>query len=445
MRSLLEVLILDFHRRLKEDALPKPIPREVELAFLPSKVDSVIGVRRGGKTWLLFQKIRNLLKEGVSPSSLLYINFEDERLLPISSEAMDLLLRTYYSLYPEMTKERKYFFLDEVQNVEGWEKFVRRIVDQENVHVVVTGSSSKLLSREIATALRGRAIATEVYPLSFREFLKFHGVEPPDPQRLDSSTRAVLSHEFRKYMEIGGFPEVQSFSDFDQLRTLQEYTRSIVLRDVAERHGLKNIAVLRTMVRYMLNNPATLFSANKLFNYIRSLGMKVDKNFVYEAVEHLSDAYFLFLVCKHTWSEKAKQVSPSKLYLIDQGLIIANLKKPEPDWGRILENVVFLHLKREFLEVEYYRSEHSEVDFIVFDPISRRKAAVQVSLSLEDNRTFRRELKGLEEVLMKEIAPRALLLTGEDREEEHRIGKETIAVLPVWKFLLSPSHFLFYA
>lgn len=443
MRSLFEVLVLDFHRRLKEDALPKPIPREVHLAFLPSKVDSVIGIRRGGKTWILFDKIRSLLKEGVSPSSILYINFEDERLLPISGESLDLLLRTYYSLYPETIKKKKYFFLDEVQNVEGWEKFARRIAEQENVHVVVTGSSSRLLSREIATALRGRTITTEVYPLSFREFLRFQGLEPPQPQRLDSSARALLTHLFRNYMKIGGFPEVQKVSDFDRLRILQEYTRSIVLRDVAERHGLKNIALLRLMVRYMLNNPATLFSVNRLFNHLRSLGMKVDKNFVYEAVEHLGDAYFLFLIPKHSWSERAKQISPSKLYLIDPGLVIANLKRPEPDWGRILENIVFLHLKREFLEMEYYRSQQSEVDFIVFDPVSRKRAAVQVSLSIQDERTFRREVKGLEEVLAKGVTSKVLLITAEDREEEIAAVEGKVEVIPVWKFLLSPSAFLF--
>ncbi len=441
MKDIFETLILDFHKKLREDALPKPVKRDIHIPLLQSKADAIIGVRRSGKTWLLFQKIKELLKSGVSLHSILYMNFEDERILPLSSKELDTLLKTYYYLYPDITNKKKYFFLDEIQNIYNWEKFVRRLMEEENGNVVLTGSSAKLLSKEIATTLRGRSLTTEIYPLSFREFLRFKNIDLSFPLKFDTSLKAILMKYFKEYMLIGGFPEVQNYSDFIRIKTLQEYTSSIVLRDVAERWGLKNLSVLRIIVKNLINNPATLFSINKLFNHIKSLGIKTDKNFVYEAVERLEDAFFLFLVKKHSQSEKAKQVNPSKIYLIDQGLVVANLKKPKPDFGRLLENIVFLHLKRSNLEIEYYRSKKSEVDFIVYDPITKANSIIQVSLSIENKKTLERELTGLKEAMEKSANLCSYLLVNEDREDEIQCGNKKIKIIPVWKFLLYPKDY----
>ncbi len=442
MKTIFEILIIDFHKKLKEERLPEIVKRDTEILSLSSKISSVIGVRRSGKTWLIFQKIIELLNSGVSEEFILYLNFEDERLIPLGVEEMNTLIKTYYSLYPHVIRKKKYFFLDEIQNIQGWEKFLRRIIDNENVEIYITGSSAKLLSKEIATSLRGRSITTEVYPLSFREFLKFRMISPPSPQRLGSEERALLSHQFLKYMEIGGFPEIQKYSDFERIKILQEYMNSIIMRDVLERYNLKNIHLLKIIVKHAINNPATLFSVNKLFNHLRSIGIRADKNYVYEIINYLEDAFFLFLIKKHSQSEKVKQINPSKIYLIDHGIVIANSKKPEPDWGRLLENIVFLHLKREFLEIEYYKDNGFEIDFIIFDPLKKIKTAIQVSYSVENEETFSRELKGLKEILRRGIVKRGILLTVDDSEKEIKAGDGKIYILPVWKFLLNSRDFL---
>jgi len=443
MRELFELIILDFHRRLKRGDLPQPVKRDIRLPFLPQKVSAVIGIRRGGKTWFLLQKIKELQSEGVPLEKILYLNFEDERLLPISGRDLDVLLQVYQGLYPQVVGGGGYLFLDEIQNVPGWELFVRRVSEQEGFQIVVTGSSAKLLSREIATCLRGRSIPVEVFPLSFKEFLRFHGLEVPTPLRVDSQLRAKIVNLFKEYMRVGGFPEVQSYTELDRFYTLQEYVRSIVFRDIVERYGVRNIWALKQIIAFVLQNPAALLSVNRLFRYLKSLGVRVDKNFVYEIADYLQDVYFASLVPKFTYSEKARQVSPSKLYLIDQGLIISHLKRPTPDWGRLLENMVFLELRRHPFGLEYYRSEGAEVDFVVTERLSGRRVGVQVSLSLRTIDTREREFSALREIVGKGIVDSALVITLEEEEYEFQQEELLFRLIPAWRFLLQAEECLF--
>ncbi len=443
MREILELIILDFHRRLREGELPDPIPREAHLPFFPQKVNSVIGIRRAGKTWFCFQKIRELCRQGIPPEYILYINFEDERLLPFSTRNLALLLRVYQDLYPDTVGKRCYFFLDEIQNVPGWELFVRRISEQEHVQVTLTGSSAKLLSKEIASSLRGRSFPVEVFPLSFREFLRFNKVEITHPLRIDSRLRARLANLFKEYMKVGGFPEIQAYSDLDRLYMLQEYCRSIIFRDIVERYAVSNILALKQIIGYMLQNSATLFSVNKLFRHLKSLGIKVDKNFVYQAVDYLQDVYFAFLVPKFVFSEKARQINPSKLYLIDQALVLSHLKAPSPDLGRLLENIIFLELRRHPFALEYYRSKKVEVDFLVRELLSGRRVALQVCLSLKKEKTVKREFSALREVTQKGFATSGFLITLDEKEADLERQIEPFRVISAWRFCLDPKKYLF--
>ena len=199
--------------------LPDVAPRTLELPTTARKVVTLVGIRRTGKTYLLYQTMRRLLAEGVDRRRILYLNFEDDRLLPIRTDELDLILRGHEELYPDVTNGKKYLFFDEVQNVPSWETYIRRLHDTENAHIFVTGSSSHLMSRELATGLRGRSVSYEVFPLSFGEFLAFRGVAY-EPYSRASESRVAASME--DYLRTGGLPEVVLADESLRQRILKE-------------------------------------------------------------------------------------------------------------------------------------------------------------------------------------------------------------------------------
>ena len=257
METLIENIIADFHER----KLPQITPRETILPQIPGKIDTIIGMRRTGKTYFLYQIMQDKLKQKLPKERLLYINFDDERLLPLTSEQLHLIPQTYYRLFPEFKRKKCYFFFDEIQNVPGWERFIRRILDNENLHIFLTGSSAKLLSKEIATTLRGRAIATEIFPFSFREALTHENAAIQFPSHPGAETRAFMANRIRQYLIQGGFPETQSIDARYRARILQEYVDVVILRDIIERYQVANVHALRAMTRYLLANPATYLAS----------------------------------------------------------------------------------------------------------------------------------------------------------------------------------------
>lgn len=206
MIETIEQFIDDFHER----PIPKGVPRDGQAPRVEGKATAVVGMRRAGKTWFCYQRMEDLLKNAVPKEKLLYFNFEDERLLPFRAKDFASILDTYYRKFPRFKNERCFLFLDEVQGIEGWDKFVRRVLDTEDLEVWVTGSSSKLLSAEIATSLRGRSLTTEIFPFSFREFLRFHDLEPGSTARFGARVRAEIQSMAGRYLTQGGFPEVLS-------------------------------------------------------------------------------------------------------------------------------------------------------------------------------------------------------------------------------------------
>jgi uncharacterized protein len=326
MDELLERIIIDFHER----ELPPLTPREIRLPWLPRKVDSVMGMRRSGKTWFLFQVAAERIAQGHSKESVLYLNFEDERLQPLDAQDLHRVLDVFYRLHPALRDEECVFLFDEIQVVPGWERFIRRVVDTENVRICVSGSSAKLLSHEIASSLRGRALATEVFPFSFAEALRHQGLDVPNPRRVGSALRARLENRLRKYLLEGGFPEVQGLDDHLRRRVLQDYVNVVILRDVIERHRVASPVPLRHLTRHILHAPAELLSVNKLYNDFRSRGIAVSKNTLHELLEHLTEAFLVFTVPIHTSSERARQVNPRKVYPVDPGLARSVSTRPSP-------------------------------------------------------------------------------------------------------------------
>ncbi|HED19683.1 MAG TPA: ATP-binding protein [Gammaproteobacteria bacterium] len=431
MSALLEQLIADFHER----PLPTPTHREAELPALSGKIDAIIGMRRTGKTWFLFQTMQHYLEQGIPKQAMLYVNFDDERLLPMMAAELGQIIDTYYRMFPEHRDRTCYFFFDEVQNISGWEVWLRRLVDTERVQIAVTGSSAKLLSREIATALRGRSLSTEMFPFSFREALAHEEIEGSSAPRPGARKRALLENRLRRYLLNGGFPEVQTVSDNHRIRILQEYVDVVILRDIVERYQVSNILPLRTLIRHLLATPATLFSVNKFYNDLRSQGLACGKNTLHDYFEYLKDAYLIYPVSIHSRSERTRRVNPRKVYVIDTGLANAFLHRPQSDWGRLLENFVFMELRRKGLAIEYYRTGNGlEVDFIATDHRDAR-TLYQASLELRDVQTRKREVRALT-TAMQETGITGATIVSLDTEERIETDAGVINVVPAWLWAL---------
>ena len=275
MIDSLKEIILDF----QEAELVTGIPRRVEISVAPGKATVCIGPRRSGKSTLLFQIIRKLQGSGVPRENILYLNFFDDRLRDLRRSGLASVLEAYFSLYPEKKNaETVYCFFDEIQVVSGWESFVDRIMRTEKCEVYITGSSARMLSREIATQMRGRALSWELLPFSFREFLDFKGIDSRDP--LSTRRRLIIGRALADYWEIGGFPEVTAFDRRLRIKTHQEYWGAMLFRDLVERHNVAHPRAVTDLAHWLVNNTASLYSINRLTGYLKSCGHRAPKSAV---------------------------------------------------------------------------------------------------------------------------------------------------------------------
>ncbi|MBN1945154.1 MAG: ATP-binding protein [Bradymonadales bacterium] len=431
METLIEHLIVDFWDR----PLPELTARDLRLPWLQGKVDCVIGMRRSGKTWFLYQVMQQLVAQGWDRSAFLYLNLEDERLWPLTLEGLSRVPEVFFRLKPQLRGQPTAFFLDEIQNVSGWERFVRRLVDSESAHLCLSGSSSKLLSTEIATSLRGRALATEVFPFSFVESLAHIGMELPPSDPPPARIRSQLEHRFRTYLLEGGFPEVQEMEGPYRVRVLQNYLDVVILRDLVERHGIANTVALRYLVRHLMDNPACHLSIHRLYNDLRSQGVKVSKDSLHQYLEHLHDAYLAFPVEIFSDSLRVRRSNPRKLYPVDTGLVRACASRVQADLGRLLETTVFLHMRRQGLDVTYYRtSSGKEVDFFA-SRSERRPFLLQVCLDLRSPDTRARELSALVEAMEETGLEEGTVVTL-DQDEVLSMSAGTIHIVPAWRWML---------
>lgn len=395
------------------DALATPPPRftrrDVRLPHIPGKAFAVVGMRRVGKTTFLWQVISDRLQQGAPRESLLYFNFEDERLAGMTASDLQLILEEYYALYPQFRDRHRVLFLfDEIQNVPGWERFVRRLLDTEQVEVFITGSSAALLSREVATSMRGRAVEVPIFPFSFREFLRHRGREPEAPvKRLPKAERSMLQHSLLEYLQVGGFPEVQELEPRDRYELLKTYVDVVLLRDVIERHSVSNVHALRWLVRHLLGAPAGPFSVHRFHRDLKSQGISVGKDTLHEFLSYLEDAFLIRIVWLDAASERKRMVNPRKIYLVDPGFIPVFARFGVSSLGPALETVVLLELERRGAEVRYVRTPHGfEVDFLAryYDG---REELIQVAAEVRDPETREREIRALLDAA--ELYPQASL------------------------------------
>lgn len=425
MDNIIEQIILDFRER----PFPAICHRIVNLPEIPGKIDTIIGIRRAGKTFFVYQILQEHLNKGLPKESILYINFEDERLLPLTAKDLDKIPNTYYRLFPKCKDTKCYFVFDEIQNIEGWDKFVRRLLDTENIHIILTGSSAKLLSKEIATALRGRTLSTEIFPYSFREVLLYENPGIDLVSKPGSKTRAIINNRIRQYFLQGGFPEVLNLEQEYRIRILQGYVDVVTIKDIIERYQVSNVQALRALIRGLLTSAACLFSVNKFYNDLRSQGISCTKNDLYDFIDYLADAYLVYPVSIFTRSERVRRTNPKKIYIVDNGLITAFSHDAKADQGRLLENFVYLTLRRQNLTIEYYRTQqNTEVDFITTS-FDGKRSLYQVALELDDPKTRTREIRALERAMQELSIKEARIITAE-RSEIIQGEAGVIEVLP---------------
>lgn len=431
MLDLIDQLVADFQDR----ALPRGTPRRARLAGLPGKADAVIGMRRSGKTWLLYEEILRLEAGGVPRAQMLYVNFEDERLAGLQVEHLQLIPEALLRRFPAVAHQRQHYFFDEIQNVSGWERFVRRLLDQGDVQVSLTGSSARLLGAELATSLRGRSLATELLPFGFDEALAHQGVGVPERWPPAAAERALLSHHLRTYLAVGGFPEVQGLPEALRVRVLQDYIDAVLLRDVVERHGVSNLPALRWFVRRLLAAPGGRFTINRLYNDLRAQGLTVSKDTLHAYLDHLEEACLLFIVPVHTASAQVRAVHARKAYVVDPGLAAACSYRVSKDVGHLLENTVYLELRRRGRDVAYVETASGrEVDFVT---TWRGEVVelVQVCADMTAPDTRARELTALGEAMAGLGLRQATIVTLEETDTL-AIPAGTVRVVPAWRWLL---------
>ncbi len=414
-KDILKKIIIESQERVFK---LKFVSRKIEL---DEKLNYVFtGIRRSGKTYMLYQIIKDLLSQKKSIEDILYINFEDERLIEFTYHDFDLLLDCYKELY---YNKQPYCFFDEIQNIQGWEKFARRLADT-GYRCYITGSNAEIFSAQIATTLGGRYIIREVQTLSFKEFLYFKKIKLERNFEY-SKDRIKIKRLFNEYFRYGGFPEIVALKQ--KREYLSTLFQKVFYSDIIARYSLNNSRLLKLLIKKTAESVNADTSYNRIKNVINASGGKAGVSTIAEYYSYLQEAYLIFGISNY----KAKFVekeSKKKYYFADTGVL--NLFLVDQD-SKILENLVFIELKRRHGQDVYFYKERYEIDFY----ISEQKLLYQVSYSISDFDTRKRELKAINVAANHFNIKKAVIITYDEEEQIESNGVQ-INVLPVWKWLL---------
>ncbi|MDA1079904.1 MAG: ATP-binding protein [bacterium] len=425
-KELLKTILVDNQQR----TTPKVWKRILQVPTSSGKIITLAGVRRSGKTYHLFNLMNQLRAKGVSNERLVYFNFEDER-LQLTSKELDLLLQAYQELYPEQKLSECSFFFDEIQEVPGWEKFVSRVYDSVSKNIFITGSNAKLLSKEIATALRGRTITFEVYPLSFAEYVSVLKPKLRTPQ--SSADRATIINLFDRFMHEGGFPELVQQNNELKNKILQEYFSVMVLRDLIERYQISNSSTLKYFCKRVVAASGGELSVNKIYHELKSQGYQVSKDTLYLYQGYVEAIYLNRFITKYSHSVVKAESSQKKCYVIDPGLGAALDYKLSQDTGRLLDTTVALELLKQGKHIAYQQN-GAQCDFVVLEK-GVVTTAIQVAAQIDSTKTKAREIKGLLQACTKFGLQNGTVLTLDHSETLEQDGV-TIRIVPAWQFCL---------
>lgn len=378
-----------------------------------------VGVRQAGKSYLLYQRVKELLGCGINLQDIVYVNFDDERLLGMTTDDFDLILQAYYSMHGG----HPIFFFDEIQNVDGWANFARRLANQK-YRVYVTGSNAKMLSRDIETVLGGRYLSVYVFTYSFEEYLKAIGISVSGGSQYGRKANELQRH-FRTFFEWGGFPELVNFRE--KRVWLNSLYNRIFFNDLVVRHKVKNEDSLRMCIRRLAESVMQPCSLNRLSNLVKSTGMPCSPSTVMEYVRYLKESCLLISLDNYV-SKFVDKETVKKHYFIDNGLLHLFINNPDT---ALLENLCAINLYKRYGKGVYYFNRNIEVDFYVPD----EKLAIQASFRMSEEATLEREIKALVALHGLYETERNLIITYEDEGIMERDGIK-IEIIPVWKWLL---------
>jgi len=418
--------------------LPDIKERNIE-ASLPLHVRKIItftGIRRCGKTYAMFQLIKRL-SNTVPKENIFYVNFEDER-IEKTKESLTALIPALMKLYGNSGK--KYFlFLDELQVMPEWSRWLRRVYDTyRNISFVVSGSSSQLSGTKIPAELRGRALNYEMHPLSFAEFLIFKGVELERHFEYSERNLSAVKRALDEYVEYGGFPEIAlEESVMNRKKIIQDYFKTIISRDIAERHNVKKPYLLNDFLKLLLNTKE--FSMTKSVNTLRSQGKSAGKETIINYAKYAEESYFCFFIPIFSYKIKEQMRYPQKAYFADTSFITNLSLRFSKDYGRLYENLVAIELTRAIaknprLEIYYWKNKSGEVDFVVKEGLAVKKL-IQVCHDIEYYDVKKRETDALLDA-SKELKCNNMLIITDNKESTEDVGGKKIRFVPMWKWLL---------
>lgn len=414
--DILKEVIFDQHEIIKKT---KIVPRDYDFDLNANYV--LIGLRRAGKSTLLYKIVKDLVEKGIEWNQIIYINFEDERLAEFSLNDFNDLL----SVQAELTDKIGYFFLDEIQNIEGWEKFARRMADSKE-HTFITGSNAKMLSQEIENRLGGRYLTKYITPYNFTEFLTAKQINFSDRAIFGTKESGKIKREFSEYFYFGGFPETLNYQN------KREYVSSIyqkvLLGDIAARNSIRNPNGLQILIKKIAESVKDEISYSKLHNILKTIGVKISKDIVIDYIGYAKQTFLIFTI-KNYFSKFVEKETTPKYYFNDNGLLNLFLNKEEP---RLLENLVAINLWNNYKgNVYYLKSQNLDVDFF----IEETGTAIQVAYSIT-NISDDRETKSLVEAAKSLKEAKEFVIITYEEEKELNMDGVKIQVIPVWKWLL---------
>lgn len=446
--ATIQMLLEDFHRNVLPFHTQGVIERDLQLgAVLEPKpgnlVKVVIGMRRSGKTYRLYQEIRKLIAAGIPQDRICYFNFDDDRLRPYGDMFVARVLEVFFEMNPDARREGAYLFFDEIQEVPGWDVAARRIADTEKATMYVTGSSSKMLSTDVATEFRGRSLTYELLPFSFREYTRCHDVEPQNSKDLfDKERISALKGAFKRYLVEGGFPAVQGLDDIERAQALQSYAQLTVARDVVERNGFSNAAYVRNLARISLASSARDFSINKIHNMGKSMGYSPGRAAITSMIEAFEDAHMVYGVYEYSHSAQKVRLGGFKLYAADPGLYCAMSPASNDGFTHALETAVYLEMRRRRSSMRLGSiallklASGKEVDFVEGDEaFDQAYSLVQVSYRMDDEATRKREIAALKEAMVRFGKAEGTIVTL-DEDDDFLCEEGRIRITPAWKWFL---------
>lgn len=414
-KNTIKALIIEYQQFVKSITL---IKRDIHIS--PQLNYVFVGLRRAGKSYLMYQQIQQLLEEGHELEEILYFNFEDDRLVNLSIEDLDLIKVCYEELYAH----KPIFFLDEIQIVSYWEKFARRLADQK-YRVYITGSNAKMLSSEIATTLGGRYMIQNIYPFSFAEYLKANKVEAGPTWYFKNRTEIIRT--FSGYFYYGGLPELELIEEAEKRQWLSNLFNKIFFGDLITRYSIRNDLAMKVLIRKLAESVKQPSSFNRLANIVSSTGVKITTDTIIDYLDFLQATWLIFPIENYA-SKLAEKVSNRKYYFIDNGLLNLFLFDPVTS---LLENLVAISLKKKYEENVFFYHQNIEVDFY----IPTEKMAIQVSYSLKDEATYKREVNALLKISHAFETDKLFIITNDEERIIEEEGKQ-INVIPIWKWLL---------